>query len=728
MADDNPFRTKPVRLSDMAADAEDASEKGGITFPTSDNGGNDNASPSLEEGVRVLEEHVVEHKPGLLERMLMKNKRTEELQPGGTPTAPPRESVKPGDGLAVMNVRETPAPTPPDTAKSEPVAKQAPAPVPPSPWNTAPSTPAAAAPTLQNAQTERSAAPVPTIPSVTDAAPVAHTEPAAATQSTPPVSPIAAQAPASAPLPTNAGGMNLAALRERVLHESTNPAFHTAARTAQQDATVQGLAAQRKAKLAGMDVHALGEIHEAPSAAPTFADLAKIAEGAQSTQDRSAQTLPARDAASTLPAANTPPVSSPSTTNSAPQTSTAPTAQEAQHTPAQAALTADTVAAPSATPLAPAEAPFVPSTPHATGIAQVAENLRRIEAGEPLTGPMQTTSASPHLPRTPSSIPSLRTFRSDVEQTMMHDQTSVVQAIAAEEARRTRNTAPLVGGRPSAFTPAAYLLIGMSIVLVVLGGAGIGTYLFMHSRSAPVVAKESIPSFFTTEKQQELDITGLSRTDIMNKLMYIRDGVDVQVGAMTLVYLTRSSQLETREVKTLVTAPEVVEALNMTVPSSLTRTLAEPLMLGIHEYGKNAPYFVFKVGDYQAAFAGMLAWERTLNIDLAPLFGAILPSEAFLPAEPATVATSTHATTSTSSAANVAKGTSTAPATPAPTPGMRTFGFKDEVISNKEVRTLRNADGDIVLLWSFPDPSTLVITTNKNTYAEILVRMSSRRF
>jgi len=311
---------------------------------------------------------------------------------------------------------------------------------------------------------------------------------------------------------------------------------------------------------------------------------------------------------------------------------------------------------------------------------------------------------------------------------MLHDQTSVVHAIAAEEARRTRNTEPLVGGRPAVFTPAAYLLIGMSIVLVLLGAAGLGVYFFMQSRNEPVVTQENIPSFFTTEKQQELDITGLSRTDIMNKLMYIRDGVNVQVGAMTLVYLTRTVSGEARAEKVLVTGPQCIEALNLTMPASLARTLQEPLMLGIHEYGKNAPFVVFKVGDYQAAFAGMLAWERTLNIDLAPLFGAILPSEAFVPETQSVAVTASTTSTSTASTSSATRSTSSAPTAPAPSPGMRTFGFKDEIISNKEVRTLRNVEGEIVLLWSFPDPSTLVITTNKNTYAEILVRMSSRRF
>jgi hypothetical protein len=48
--------------------------------------------------------------------------------------------------------------------------------------------------------------------------------------------------------------------------------------------------------------------------------------------------------------------------------------------------------------------------------------------------------------------------------------------------------------------------------------------------------------------------------------------------------------------------------------------------------------------------------------------------------------------------------------------------FTDRIIENHDTRALETNLGDIVLLWTFLDRSTLVITTNEATLREILSR------
>jgi hypothetical protein len=107
----------------------------------------------------------------------------------------------------------------------------------------------------------------------------------------------------------------------------------------------------------------------------------------------------------------------------------------------------------------------------------------------------------------------------------------------------------------------------------------------------------------------------------------------------------------------------------------------------------------------------MLEWERTMQNDLSPLFKRIPP---------------THANTSTSVdttiASSSASTTSTIPATEEP------FGpaaFVDKIVENHDARAVLNSDGEILLLWTFIDRYTLVITTNEYTLREVVSRLAN---
>ncbi len=93
---------------------------------------------------------------------------------------------------------------------------------------------------------------------------------------------------------------------------------------------------------------------------------------------------------------------------------------------------------------------------------------------------------------------------------------------------------------------------------------------------------------------------------------------------------------------------------------------------------------VFKTSSYETSFAGMLKWEETLQQDLTPFL---------------------HAST---------------------TPGTTTF--QDVVIRNKDVRVLKDTTGKAAILYSFPSKDTLVITTDEETFKEIIGRLAPTQF
>ena len=50
--------------------------------------------------------------------------------------------------------------------------------------------------------------------------------------------------------------------------------------------------------------------------------------------------------------------------------------------------------------------------------------------------------------------------------------------------------------------------------------------------------------------------------------------------------------------------------------------LGTTFFFGIHAVNGNVPVFVIPVISYDHAFAGMLAWEPTMDQDLAPAYDA----------------------------------------------------------------------------------------------------------
>ena len=63
--------------------------------------------------------------------------------------------------------------------------------------------------------------------------------------------------------------------------------------------------------------------------------------------------------------------------------------------------------------------------------------------------------------------------------------------------------------------------------------------------------------------------------------------------------------------------------------------------------------------------------------------------------------------------------TSTSTATPA------SLTFADKIVENRDARVITNQVGDILLLWTFLDHGTILITTNDATLREIVSRASS---
>lgn len=334
----------------------------------------------------------------------------------------------------------------------------------------------------------------------------------------------------------------------------------------------------------------------------------------------------------------------------------------------------------------------------------------------------------------------VRTFKDDMAQVITRKQVSVVSAISAEENRRARKemsdvTSGDVGERRGLLSGVGYFILGISVTLLIVGGLGVAGALYFFKEPSSVLPASEIPSYIIVEEQRSVNTDNLSKSQMLSGLIKFKNDLNTKVGSITQVYFTKTvvDPVEQRARPVLLPTMEWLEIMQVHMPAPLSRALGQRMLFGFHQFNEVHPFLILKATSYETAFASMLDWERELNADLAPLFGPIVVQRFTRPVEeepapPATItASSTTATTSTSSEPAVTQ-TPEAAAQRTTTTLFLPHAFEDAVIVNKDVRILRDSDRNIALIYGFYDKATIVITTDENTFKEVVTRLSSRRF
>lgn len=294
-----------------------------------------------------------------------------------------------------------------------------------------------------------------------------------------------------------------------------------------------------------------------------------------------------------------------------------------------------------------------------------------------------------------SILKSLRTYKDDLAQAMVEKKSSIVSIASAENERRISGMGLI---QKQEFEHNNYFkkvsLIVLSVVFVVVG-AGSAFYFYGKSQVETVEPKAKIESIIFADSNEEFEINGLSRRQILNELKVINDKSQIPLGRIKNIFITGSFiDDDDLQKKFLVSAKDFLNVIETDAKSSFLRSLNPTFMLGVHSFDGNQPFMIFQTNFYENAFAGMLEWERYMKDDLAPLFG---PAENTIPTN--NISTSTVKT--------------------------EMLVFNDTIIKNQDTRFLKDRDGNTVLLYSFVDKNTIIITTNEHTLEEVLVRYKS---
>lgn len=351
-------------------------------------------------------------------------------------------------------------------------------------------------------------------------------------------------------------------------------------------------------------------------------------------------------------------------------------------------------------------APIVTPEERAASVPN-AQPIKKESQALPLQAKVSEEKKSEKRPQEPSEdesekkqITSVRTFRGDISRVLKQKQTTVVSAAAAESKRsaQKKDARAIEGEAPTARSLRPYLLVLASGLLIAGGFLAFALYYFFAPTPITRVAVSEIPAHVFVEKKEEILVReNDTRTTLMNALGNARERTQLGLGQLQQFYViepTTSAEEGVPQYE-VVSTEAFIKRLGWGVSNSFVRSLNEGFTFGFHVFDGNQPFFVFSSNFFESSLAGMLEWEPTLHTNLVPLFGDALREE-FL------IGTSTRSR-------------------PANLP------FEDEIISNKEVRVLYDFEGREVVVYGFPNTRTLILTTNRHTFTELVTRMSSIR-
>ncbi len=272
--------------------------------------------------------------------------------------------------------------------------------------------------------------------------------------------------------------------------------------------------------------------------------------------------------------------------------------------------------------------------------------------------------------RTP--IKSLRTFQGDVQEAISKNNYSSTTILVKEQERKLENpvlakeSAEIIGS--SNARNKTFILFG--VTFIVLGLVSVATLYYMKSTEKVVVEKQTKAMIAFTE-ERKIDFENQNRKNLIEKII---DGKKNNLPVNSVLYLNTTKN------DSVISVTELLETISPQMPPSLQRSFKGEYMLGIYSYDTNEPFIILSVDDYTLSYPGMLKWEENIVSDLGEIFDADKAS-----------------TTSEL--------------------------FTDETIKNRDIRVLKDTSGNSVLLYSFIDKKTLVITKNENILSAIVGKL-----
>jgi hypothetical protein len=323
----------------------------------------------------------------------------------------------------------------------------------------------------------------------------------------------------------------------------------------------------------------------------------------------------------------------------------------------------------------------------------------------------------------------IRTLEGDVANAIEKKKASAL-TLALAETERSAQVSRISDRAPSQSTAGLFKIL-FSLIFIAAGMAGL-YYLYSISPLAPRIANPVVsslsPSILKPDSQTLLAIDSVPLENLIRQVRGTRN--TASAGGINSIAEIIFTKKDSDFVYRVVTS-EAISTLGIGMPDLLARSLSNQWMFGWYKSERADPFIILKNTFFQNAFAGMLDWEETIVDDFADLFSIATPDFVPITQTNTQIATSTATSTtaigtSTASTTNSVSTTTPEPAviTPPPSYFFSIKGdFEDKVLKNRDVRIFKSVYGNALLMYSFIDKDTVVITTSEAALEGIIERI-----
>ncbi|MES2953285.1 MAG: hypothetical protein V4674_01870 [Patescibacteria group bacterium] len=275
----------------------------------------------------------------------------------------------------------------------------------------------------------------------------------------------------------------------------------------------------------------------------------------------------------------------------------------------------------------------------------------------------------------------MRTFRTDIASEIETKNITQTDIALAEEKRR-RSTGAARGGVlgqgfqiPSLKTVGAVIVALFALLFLVAF-----VYDIVYP-DAPETAGGLTPPepIIFAEKSTQVDLSATkSLADAEKVIGEARNAVSGKKNTLEYLYFS----IKNGSTEQILDAQSFFSALLPQAPSPLVRSLGRSFLYGVYTSSEKSPFLLLSLDSYESAYAGMLTWEERLHYEIIPLLGGN-PNEQLA----------------------------------------GSLSWKDDTLRNTDIRREVDAGGNSILLYSFLDRKTLLITQSDVVFYEVLGRL-----
>ncbi|HRH26542.1 MAG TPA: hypothetical protein PLZ99_00050 [Parcubacteria group bacterium] len=265
-------------------------------------------------------------------------------------------------------------------------------------------------------------------------------------------------------------------------------------------------------------------------------------------------------------------------------------------------------------------------------------------------------------------IKSLRTFQGDVQEAISKNKYSSTTILVSEQKRQIERPEMADLKKKADVKNKSYLIIGSMLILL---GIGAIYLLFTNIKKEETITQEERQKTYITYSEiKEISDVNLTKDSLVQAIQNAKEtwnGVVNSVMYLNIGPVNNPSDLS-----------EITETIGRNMPPSLSRSFGKEYMMGIYSFDTNETFIIISIDDYSLAYPGMLKWEENMANDLDGLFD--LSKNGVL----------------------------------------ETNTFVDETVKNRDMRVLKDSTGKPLVLYSFIDRETLVITKNESILSAIV--------